>query len=371
MKKKTFMTMAIVAAMFLTLSAFAITQKDMIVYRGSAANWYCSYSVIGEFPSGSPAPVDTSLVGFGLATATPLVGDVNGDGIADMVVAQDSGAPNIQWVAAHSVNDGSGKGLMSQTTTSGTNFGAVASNVDTLLADINGDGIQDIVDVANGFWWNTQLSSSAGIGGVEQTYVQFGLAGDQPIVGDFDGDGYDDIGVYRQVGGNIFWDSSTDGVIGAGDLGPIGQIGAGATDSLIICNLNNDAFDDAVMVRTGVAGGLLQWFGLINDGTGFLDYFNPGTTIVSFGVDGTDTPMMDDINGDGMDDIVIFRDSAALWVTTFTTAGGALGNNPAGDDQATFGASGDIPLPGEMKLVPEPGIIGLLSLLALAIIRRK
>ena len=258
MKMKFFMSMAIVAAMCLTLSASAITQVDAIVYRG-AGDWYCDYSILGGFGDGAD---DTSLLGFGLATATPLVGDVNGDGIADMVVAQVFGS-GFQWVAAHSTNDGFGKGLMSQVTTSTVNpFGTVTGSDGNLLADINGDGRQDIVTINSGFNWFNQLSTAAGIGGTQQGGEQFGVAGDLPISGDFDGDTFDDIGVYRQTDGGIYWNGSAGGVMGAGGLGPIGQIGGAATDSLLIGDLNGDGFDDAVMVRQDGAA-TITWYGLI------------------------------------------------------------------------------------------------------------
>jgi len=364
MKKKILMSLALMAVMALSASAF--TQDDAIVYRG-AGSWFCDYSVLGGF---GDATVDTSLTGFGNAGAQPFAKDVNGDGVADMVVAQVAGG-GYQWVAAHSTIDGSGKGLMSKVTTSTVNpFGTVLNNDGNLLGDINGDDIQDIITINAGFNWYTSLSTASGIAtGATQGPAQFGLAGDQPICGDFDGDGNDDQGVYRQTGGNIFWKGSIGGVMGSGVLGPIGQIGGGATDSLIVCNLNDDGFDDAVMVRQDGAG-LIDWFGLINDGTGFLDYFNPGTTIVGFGLDGTDFPMMGDINGDGMDDIVINR-GGSLWYSTFTTAGGALGTNPAGDSNVAFGLAGDTPLLGQMKLVPEPATLGLLAILGLACLRRK
>jgi len=365
--KKTLLVLMMVTV---ALTAVAV-QDDAILYRG-AGSWFGNYSVPGGF--GVDATVDTTLIGFGLAGATPLVGDINGDGIGDVVVAQVSGG-GYQWVAAHSVNDGSGKGLLSSATTSTVNpFGTVAGSSGNLLADVNGDGIQDIITINSGFNWYTIPSTSAGIAaGTLQGPAQFGLAGDQPICGDFDGDGNDDIGIYRIASGGIYWNGSAGGVIGAGVLGPIGQIGGAATDSLLIGNLNGDAYADAVMVRQTGAG-LIQWFGLINTTNasgvyGFLDYFNPGTTIVNFGNDdGTDMPMLGDINGDGYDDIVVNRGGTAFYAA-FTTAGGALGSTA--DDILTLGLAGDIPILGSIKLVPEPGIIGLLSLLGLAILRRK
>ncbi len=80
--------------------------------------------------------------------------------------------------------------------------------------------------------------------------------------------------------------------------------------------------------------------------------------------------MMFDVNGDGMDDIVINRGGNG-WYSTFTTAGGALGINAAGDSTLAFGLAGDTPLFGQMKLVPEPATLGLLAILGLAFLRRK
>ncbi len=366
MKKILLVLMMVIVA----FSAVAV-QDDAILYRG-AGSWFGNYSVPDGF--GADATVDTTLTGFGLAGATPLVGDINGDGIGDVVVVQVAGG-GYQWVAAHSVNDGSGKGLLSSETTSAVNpFGTVEGNEGNMLADINGDGIQDIVTINSGFNWYAVPSGAAGINvGTLQGPAQFGLAGqDQPIIGDFDGDGNADQGIYRIASGGIYWKSSTGGVLGAGTAGPVGQIGAGATDSLIICNLNGDAYADAVMVRQTGAD-LIQWYGLINTTNasgayGFLDFFNPGTTIVNFGLDGTDTPMLGDINGDGMDDLVVNRGGTAFYAA-FTTAGGALGSTT--DDTLILGLAGDIPVLGSIKLVPEPGIIGLLSLFGLAFLRRK
>jgi len=368
MKKKILMSLALMAVMALSASAF--TQDDAIVYRG-AGSWFCDYSVQSGF---GDAAVDTSLTGFGNAGAQPFAKDVNGDGIVDMVVAQDAGAGAYQWVAAHSVNDGSGKGLMSSTTTTAVYpFGTVAGSCGNLMGDVNGDGIQDCLTINANFNWYAQLSTAAGIGGgAFQGPVQFGLAtDDHPILGDFDGDGYDDLGIYRtNATGNILWKSSAGGVLGAGAVGPTGQIGGGPTDYLLIGDLNGDAYADAVMVRrTGT--GLIQWFGLINDGTGDLNYYNPGTTIVSFGNDdGNDTPMLGDINGDGYDDIVVNRGGTAFYAAfTASDGSGELGDTV--DSSLTFGLAGDTPLLGQMKLVPEPATFGLLAILGLAFLRRK
>ena len=233
------------------------------------------------------------------------------------------------------------------------------------------------ITINTGFNWYNQVSSAAGIGGTQSGPVQFGLTTvDHPIIGDFDGDGYDDLGIYRtNATGSIYWKSSTGGVLGAGAVGPIGQIGGGPTDYLLIGDLNGDAYADAVMVRrTGT--GLIQWYGLINTTNasgvhGYLGFSNPGTTIVSFGNDdGVDVPMLGDINGDGYDDIVVNRGGTAFYAA-FTASDGTGELGDTVDSSLTFGLAGDTPLLGQMKLVPEPATFGLLAILGLAFLRRK
>jgi len=131
-------------------------------------------------------------------------------------------------------------------------------------------------------------------------------------------------------------------------MGPIGQIGASTGhDFLIVCNLNNDGYDDVVMYSTDGVG-LIQWWGLTNDGTGLLTYSNPGTSTANFGLDnGGDTPFMADVNGDGYDDICVRRaapDGSAQWYTGFTTESIYPGEmelyaGATGDDHGNFGSA--------------------------------
>ncbi len=361
----------------------ADTFDDNIVYRPSAGQWFLSHNAGSGgadpyYPAlgGAPAPV-TSTTGWGVSGVhAPLIGDVNGDGFDD-IIAVDPSAGNYGWLAGHSIDAGGGAAAIGSQSFPAADsalggFGTVAGNLGNYLGDVNNDGTDDAITINAGFNWYSNLSGvGTGLGaGPTSGPAQFGLAGDQPILGDFNGDGAKDIGVYRPGGGNIFWNGTgAGGALGGLGLGPIGQIGGGATDSLLIGNLNGDAFDDAVMVRQTGAG-LIQWFGLINDGTGSLDYFNPGTTIVNFGLDGPDTPFLADINGDGMDDIGIERGGSQHFVT-FTTAGGALGTSAAGDETWAFGGAGDIQMYGDFNIIPEPGTLALLGLGGLMLIRRR
>lgn len=366
--------------LFLTTGAFAVTQDDMVLFRTNA--WFYSESQPApaylDDPDGAgfnvPATV-TSSAAFGLAGDAPLVGDVDGDGMDDILVTR--GAATYSWFASHTT-DGGGYGQLNTAVGSQLGvFGSVAGNAGNFLADINGDGADDAITINAGYNWYCQESGvGTGLGGgALQGAVSYGLAADQPIVGDFNGDGNDDIGVYRTADGSgwIFPNfTSASGVMGAGGAGPMGQIGGGANaiagnDSLLIGDLNGDGFDDAVMVRQDGAG-LIDWYGLINDGTGYLDFSNPGTTIVSWGTDGAHTPMLADFNGDGMDDICVIDQAGGFWYTQFTTAGGALGTTLG--DSANFGLAGDVYMVGQFS-IPEPATVALLGLGAILLKRKK
>ncbi len=354
------------------VSAFATTVDDAIVYRPTTGGWYGSYSLSGggfndDSNLGAAAPVDTSMTGFGLSSAKPLVGDVNGDGIDDMVVAQLNGSGlGYQWAAAHSVGT---EPIMSKAATSvvGT-FGTVSGNAGNFLGDITGDGIQDIITINNGFNWYTSASTVAGIGtGATQGPKQFGLVGDNPVVGDFNGDGMEDIGLYRN--GTTYVNLTAGGLLGAGAV-KVGAIGATAwNDYSLVGDINGDGFDDLVILDDdGTSGGpvnMLRWITAFGNANGALNYGTPGvdsSNQISFGLVG-DIPMLADINGDGLDDLVVVRDDAGVpnqkrWFSAYTGAGGVLSNVVG--SEANFGLNSDIGVFGQLNVVPEPASIGMI-----------
>ena len=146
-----------------------------------------------------------------------------------------------------------------------------------------------------------------------------------PIVGDWTGDGRDQIGICR--GGNVFyfdlngdghWDEEVDEVRSFGALG----------DAPIIGDWDGDRVDDLGVNRGG------NYFYLQTAGSG------PSQRAVTFGVPG-DIPVVGDWDGDGVDDIGVNRGGNRF----FLKSAGSEQVNITED--IVFGTSGDTPLIGD------------------------
>ena len=89
--------LAITIPLLLLGQAQAVTQDDIALYR-PAGSWF--YSQTQPSPTFLNGVVTSSLGGFGAPGAVPLLGDVDGNGVDDVVVIQ--GSPGASWYAAHS-----------------------------------------------------------------------------------------------------------------------------------------------------------------------------------------------------------------------------------------------------------------------------
>ncbi len=193
-----------------------------------------------------------------------------------------------------------------------------------VVGDWDGDGTVTIGIYRNGSFY---LRNSNTIGFAENVFP-FGNPGDQPIAGDWNGDGRDTIGVFRPSIGQFLLRNNNDE--GAADasffLGNVGDVG-------IAGDWDGDGIDTTGVFRP--TNGVI--FLKNSNDTGFADI------ALNYGLPG-DQPVMGDWNNDGTDTIAIYR-SGTFYLRNENTNGFA---------EIIFGLGnpGDMPIAGDWDGLP-------------------
>jgi hypothetical protein len=187
--------------------------------------------------------------------------------------------------------------------------------IDSHGADFDGDGSNDLAVFrpASGTWYAQN--------GDGFSAVNFGSATDIPMSADYDGDGKTDRAVFRNVNGFGIWEinRSADGGVTTTQFGF-------ATDKPVRGDFDGDGLNDLAVFRpsTGV------WYVRNSNNTGF--------TILQFGI-AEDLPMSTDMDGDGRSDLTVFRPSTGDWYSVRSSDGGIT--------IVHFGSTGDRPVKGD------------------------
>lgn len=238
----------------------------------------------------------------------------------------------------------SGSGNRTEWTTSATNLVGNDSNG---FSDVFLDRSPslDMIGVNRGADFYQDLDGNQIYNGSDIKF-NFGNATDIPIVGDWDGDGYDNIGVFRNglfyldLNGNRIWDS-----VGGGDaLAGFGTAG----DIPIIGDWDGDGRDDIGVKRGKVwyldLNGNRSW-----NGTG------GGDTVFNYG-NPLDKPVIGDWNGDGKDDIGVFRNTGYFLLDR---NGNRFWDGNIIDAYFSFGISTDLPVSGDWNQdgIDEIGVV--------------
>jgi hypothetical protein len=152
----------------------------------------------------------------------------------------------------------------------------------------------------------------------------FGQPGDEPLAGDFDGDGMRDPAVYRPSTGTWFWLKSSSNLTEYEYRGwgvqPLGDVPVPG-------DYDGDGRTDLCVFRPGTG----TWF--------VLESHTGGTTWNWFGWGtSTDTLVPADYDGDGRTDAAVYRPSTGTWYVR--PASGASPWN------VVFGQGADVPLQG-------------------------
>jgi len=185
---------------------------------------------------------------------------------------------------------------------------------------------------STGTW--SWLTSSTGYAAGSMQTKQWGASGDVPLLGDFDGDGKADLVVWRPSIGVWFWLTSSSGYSYA-SFG-IRQWGSGASgDVPLVGDLDGDGKADLAVWRPSIG----VWFWLKSSSTySYTDQAQVQWGIGSLG----DIPMLKEMDGDGRDDLVVWRASTGTWYWLPSSAGYAYAN--ANGQQWGASALGDRPL---------------------------
>jgi hypothetical protein len=175
-------------------------KSDLVIWRASTGTWYwLSSSTNYSYVSAVGLQWGNNSLGD-----KPLIGDFDGDGMSDLAVWR---ASNGTWYWLTSSTN------YSYASAAGVQWGNSSLNDVTLTGDLDGDHKTDLIiwRPSNGTWY--WLKSSAGYSYAQQEGRQWGNSGlgDQPMIGDFDGDGRGDLVVWRQSSGTWYWLPSSGG----------------------------------------------------------------------------------------------------------------------------------------------------------------
>lgn len=193
-------------------------------------------------------------------------------------------------------------------------FGNAALGDEIRVGDYDGDGKSDVGVFRNGLW--IYIESSTGI----TRYFNWGQSGDIALGGDYDGDGKSDFTVVRDTAGKYFWyiRQSSNGQLRAVQFGQTGDFVFTRND------FDGDGKSDLTVVRTN--GGANDFYTL-RSSDGQVSYFRWGLS--------TDILLLGDFDGDGKTDYGVRRNQndAFFWYIYQSS------NNQFRAEQ--WGASGD------------------------------
>ncbi len=233
----------------------------------------------------------------------------------------------------------------------------------------------DHIGVYRGGIWYLDKDGSGQWKESADSSATFGIPGDIPVTGNWEGNGTDRIGVFRSgywfldLNGNGVWDEGVDAAFSFGipsDIPVTGTWTAGLADSVGVfregawhLDLNgNRTWDEAdVFYYFGIPGDLpvtgdwdgsgITKIGVVRGGTWFLDLNGNGTWdegvdgAYSFGIPG-DVPVTGDWNGSGTTKIGVVRGN-----TWFLDMNGNGTWDDGIDTAYSFGIPGDVAITGD------------------------
>ena len=248
------------------------------------------------------------------------LGDLDGDGDLDAVVANNSGQAETVWR-----NNGGGALSAHPTTPS---FG-VGDSADLALGDLDGDGDLDaVVANTNGQAETVWRNNGSGSFSAHPTTPSFGAGDSQSVaLGDLDGDGDLDAVVANTNGqADTVWLNNGSGSFSAHPTTP--SFGAGDSQSVALGDLDSDGDLDAVVANTNGQAETV-W---LNNGSGA---FSAHPTAASFGLSDSQFVALTNLDGDGDLDAVVANTNGQAETVWLNDGSGTFSAHPG---TASFGA---------------------------------
>jgi hypothetical protein len=248
---------------------FSKNQTYLVVVKYTINTGGADNTSMWVFSAGVPA--DEAAAGPPLVADTTTTGQ---DVIDAIALRQGSSSTSVQTVV---------DGIRVASTWADLNVAAARDAV----MDVNGDGKTDytVVRTTGGVYtWFTFLN-----GGGPIPTQDWGVAGDTPVPADYDGDGRDDLAVWRGLEGTFYILNSQTQTL---RIDPFGQLG---DDPSVVGDYNGDNKDDVAVYRAGAPS---NWYYKISQSAFYVQ--------TSFGITG-DSPAPGDYDGDGENDIVVRR----------------------------------------------------------------
>ena len=303
-------------------------RDDAVVFtQGTAADVFTAQSTGSAFGASVKGHEFFSING-----EVPHTGDVNGDGRADIITFTRGAAADVY--VALSTGTGTGYGASAKW----HDFFAV-DNEYPLVGDVNGDGRTDLITFTRGTTGDVYvaLSTGTGFGPGVKWQDNFGYGTEKLAVGDFDGDGRDDIVVFTGGGQADAYVSLSNGVAFVQEAWKWHDNFAAGAEVAGTGDVNGDGRDDVVTFTRSTTGDV---FVSLSDGGRFVQ--NAWKWHEFFGIN-DELPGIADVNGDGVSDIVVFTRGALSDVYAAIAAGTSFGASAKWHDQFATGA--EIPRP--------------------------
>ncbi len=337
----------------------------LILRNPSTAEWWTRVSngLAFAYPPGANTPADLWISGWALDdgsyTFTPYVGDLNGDTYDDLVVERS----DCKWYVAWNNQDGSftsqGSPILNPWATSPS-----PGKYFFWFTNVTGDAKDELLtyDASNGNWYVCTFNTSTNTFDNCSTWLTWGggVGTFQPLAGDWNGDGKSDICLRNPSTGNHyvrlssgtgFYQGTNDNWIGWG---------AGSEFIPIVGDWNGDGKDDLMLWKTSTG----EWFVRTSDGTAFVypsGSNSPADRWMVWG-DPSYTLFTGDFNDDGKVDVGLRNPSTGdHWVRTST---GLAFTQPSPDNwlagwggssyQLLTGRFGNGELGGGFSLQPAP-----------------